>query len=178
MMRALLQGKSVIPKRTKASAAVAHATRFDGRLAVEELPRLQAALMGAGAELKVDLKLSSPEGISQIEGRIDGLLPLQCLRCERVFEWPLALSLDLRLVSNEEEERRLLQDADPYWVQDDELPLHQLIEDEVLLDLPMLPRCAVCEAKVQQAPSPQEPGEAPVPERRESPFAALKGRFK
>lgn len=150
--------------------------RFRGELATRHLPRLEAALAQPGATLEVDLQGASPRGQSQLKGHVRGRLPLQCRRCDATFEWPLDLELDLRLVANEEEERRLLQDADPYWVQDDQLPLHELIEDEVLLGLPMLPRCAACEISVQQS-APQALGAA-VPELRENPFAALKGKLK
>ncbi len=168
----------MIPQRVRASAAVAQAMRFQGELPTRDLPRLSAVLARADAALQVDLQGASLRGQSQLKGQVRGGLPLQCLRCDTTFEWPLVLELDLRLVANDEEERRLLQDADPYWVQDDQLPLHELIEDEVLLGLPMLPRCTACETAIrQQAPQPLS-AEAPVPERRENPFAALKGKLK
>ena len=47
----------------------------------------------------------------------------------------------LRLVNSESDEQAVLEQDDPYLVQDDQLPLRDLVEDEVLLALPMLPRC-------------------------------------
>lgn len=167
----------MIPQRVRASAVVAQATRFEGELPVGALPRLLAVLPYPDIALQVALQGASPRGQAQLHGRVSGRLPMQCLRCERSFDWALEVRLDLRLVTDEEEERRLLQDADPYWVQDDQLPLHDLIEDEVLLGLPMLPRCPACENSVQQAP-PQVLGEVQKVQLKENPFAALKGKLK
>ena len=167
----------MIPQRVRASAVVAQATRFHGELPVGSLPRLLAVLPHPEILLRVELQGASPRGQAQLKGRVTGELPMQCLRCDRAFEWALEVQLDLRLVTDEDEERRLLQDADPYWVQDDQLPLHELIEDEVLLGLPMLPRCPACETSVQQAP-PQVLGQVQKIQLKENPFAALKGKLK
>src|SRR3546814_8193390 len=63
--------------------------------------------------------------------------------------------IDLRLVETEEEEQAVLHEADPYLVQDDRLPLREIVEDEILLALPMLPRCESCENVVQASPQPK-----------------------
>src|SRR3546814_6525071 len=69
--------------------------------------------------------------------------------------WPLQIDIDLRLVETEEEEQAVLHEADPYLVQDDRLPLREIVEDEILLALPMLPRCESCENVVQASPQPK-----------------------
>jgi len=76
-----------------------------------------------------------------LNGTIDGALVLQCQRCLRSFEWPLHVSVALRLVFSEEEENRVMQDAEPYRIEDDVLQLHDVVEDEVLLALPIAPLC-------------------------------------
>ena len=166
----------MIPQRVKASGAVAQASRFNGELRVGVLPRLSAAVVSAEGALRVDLQAARLHGVSQLRGSVSGRLSLQCLRCDRIFEWPLEMRLDLRLVENDDEERTLMQDSDPYWVQDDQLPLHDIVEDEALLALPMLPRCQTCETIVQKTPLPPPPDETRSSSR-ENPFAVLKGKL-
>ncbi|HEY0974279.1 MAG TPA: YceD family protein [Solimonas sp.] len=165
-----------VPQRVKASGAVAQSARYEGALPVSALPRLCAALVRDDEVVEVHLQVSRAMGRVALQGTLQGSLSLQCRRCDRTYAWPLHSSVDLRLVDSDDEERALLESADPYRVEDDQLPLHEMIEDEVLLALPMLPRCPTCETLVQDLPAPQ--GADAVPEQRENPFAALKGRFK
>lgn len=183
MMRGLFgKGSALmtVPQRVRASAAIAQRQAYRGGLALRSLPRLQELLARSEGELQVDLQAERRHGRDHLHGSVHGLLNLQCQRCERVYGWPLQADLDLVLVQSEADEASMLQDADPYCVQEDVLPLHELIEDEVLLAMPMLPRCESCENEIQAA-SPaaaaevsSEAEEAP----RENPFAKLQDAFK
>ena len=86
---------------------------------------------------------SAPEkgGPPHLAGTVMGGVTLICQRCMLPYVQPLAIDVDLRPVSSEAEEARLLRDADPYLLSDEQLPLHAIIEDEVLLALPMAPHC-------------------------------------
>jgi uncharacterized protein len=79
-----------------------------------------------------------------LRGRIRGELQLVCQRCLETFGWPLQANVDLRLVENEADEAKWLQDYEPYLIADDRLPLHAIVEEEVLLALPLAPRCSGC----------------------------------
>ncbi len=164
-----------IPQSVRASNAVTQAMRFRDDLPLQLLPRLGAALARTDGTLHVDIAAGRSRGYAQLTGTVSGPLPLQCRRCDAIFEWPLDLRVLLYLVHNEDEESTLPQEADPCEVQDDQLLLREVVEDEVLLALPMLPRCQMCETIVQSAPSPSR-DEAPVA--RENPFAGLKERFR
>ena len=50
-------------------------------------------------------------------------------------------AIDLRLVFNEEEESRVLKDAEPLLIEDDTVHFHAAVEEEVLLVLPYAARC-------------------------------------
>lgn len=131
-----------IPARVLASRALAGGQHYAGLLPFKQLPRLAALLADRAGGLQVDLQ-AQREGAGEawLRGRIQGTLALTCQRGLHPFEWPCTLPVALRLVSSEAEEERLLKDYEPYLVQDDRLPLRELVEDEVLLALPMQPRC-------------------------------------
>jgi uncharacterized protein len=134
--------KNTIPQRISASAALARGARYAGSLPLARLPRLADCAAGEGGEVQVDLTLERDAGRSpHLRGRIQATVPQQCQRCLRSFPQPLDVNLDLRLVFSEAEEVRLLRDCDPYLVLDDEVPLQQIVEDELLLALPMSPHC-------------------------------------
>ncbi|MEQ1438621.1 YceD family protein [Fontimonas sp. SYSU GA230001] len=165
-----------IPREVQASVAVAQEQRFQGELTIRSCERLREAVIAdAAAALQVDIRADARSGWPRVHGRVSGRVDLECRRCGQRFAHPLDLALDLRLVRDEAEERAVLADAEPYCAVDDRLPVRELIEEEVLLALPMLPRCESCENDIANAPSaPQESSE----EKPENPFAVLKRTLK
>ena len=97
---------------------------------------------------------------------------LTCQRCLQPFAVPLALDRRIRFVRGEAQAEAL--DAE---IEDDvlalskSLDLRELIEDELLLALPIVPRHAACPQPLPVAlgsePAPDDPPERP------NPFAAL-----
>ena len=159
----------------RASVALEREHRYSGRLDVVQCARLRAEVVTpADAALQVDLQVDRRSGWPRLHGRIDGTLMLECRRCGRTYAQVVALAPDLRLVFDEAAERAALADADPLLIEDDRLPLRQLVEDEVLLALPMLPRCQSCENDVNEAGVSTRPPDQETPVLRENPFAALK----
>ncbi|WP_169577570.1 YceD family protein [Sinimarinibacterium sp. CAU 1509] len=165
-----------IPHEVRASVAVTQEQHFCGDLPLAAMPRLSEALADDAQSVSVDLMADTRSGWPRLHGSLSGTLQLQCLRCDRVYAWPLNAQLDLRLVESEaDEDSDSIGSADPYWARADRLPLRELVEEEVLLALPMLPRCETCENAVLAAlPAP---GVEPVA-KRENPFAALKQQLK
>lgn len=160
----------------RASVALEREHRYAGQLAVSQCARLSAeTVAGADAQLDVDLQADRRSGWPRLHGRIAGVLTLECRRCGQAFAHELDLAIDLRLVFGEAEERAALADTEPLLIEDDRLLLRQVVEDEVLLALPMLPRCQSCENVLDEAAATavrSQDQEAPAP--RDNPFAALK----
>lgn len=130
-----------IPKAVGAAKAIAGRHSFAGRLPFAQMPRLAEQLSGRDGGLEVSLDVGKDAAGAWLTGTIDGDLSLTCQRGLHPFTWPCHLQPRLRLVTSEAEEERVLKETEPYLVQDDQLPLRDLVEDEVLLALPMMPRC-------------------------------------
>lgn len=182
-----------LPQRFKASEAVARRQQLEGVLAVAQLPRLSEALSGAADLLTVSLQFRPhPRSVGRASGSIRGLLPLTCQRSLQVFMWPLDITFDWVMVRDEAEEERLLADADPVMLEDEQLLLHEAIEDEVLLALPLIPLAPDAPMPVvDEGAAPAVKGKkqgsktnAPkisdnfqLDDSRPNPFLALKGQF-
>lgn len=137
--------KDGIPQRVKASSAVDRGSAWQGSLAIAKLPRLAAAVAETRGALQAVLAAGRDDaGTARLSGTVDGELYLVCQHCMDTFTWALHLELELRLVSSEAEERRMLHESEPYLVEGDSLPLQALVEEEVLLALPIAPRCGAC----------------------------------
>lgn len=131
-----------IPKYVAAGKAVATRQRYAGAVPVAQLPRLAAQLADGSGELQVELEAGKDAaGRPALRGTIEGELSLTCQRGLHPFRWPCHVKTALRLVTSESEEESVMEEAEAHLVEDDQLPLRDIIEDELLLALPMMPRC-------------------------------------
>lgn len=162
-----------IPQSVRASKAIAHVEQYEGELPIAQMKRLAENSAGAGNVHALWQAGRDPAGHPQMRAHIEGAVDLICQHCLRPFGWTIAIDSTLRLVTSDREAADLLHDCEPYEVQDDLLPLREMTEDEVLLALPLMPRCKTCENSAQSAPPP--PPDEP---RDPGPFAALKKLIK
>lgn len=130
-----------IPKYVVASKAVATRQRYVGVVPLAQLPRVAAQLADKAGELAVDLEAGKDAGRASLRGTIRGELSLTCQRGLHPFRWPCQVESNLQLVGSEADEEKVMAEAEAYLVVDDQLPLRDLVEDELLLALPMMPRC-------------------------------------
>ena len=94
---------------------------------------------------------------------------LECQRCLQPMRLPLNLSRRIFFVDGEEAAAALdLDSDDDVLALPPALDLHQLVEDELLLALPVVPRHEVCEV-----PLPAAAGDDAAETAQEHPFAAL-----
>lgn len=160
-----------IPEKITASKAVARNERFADELPLAGFARLQGLLAAYEGKISAELQAGRDDSDHpHLQGRLRGALQMVCHRCQKSFDWELDASLAIRLVNTEAEEAQALHESDPYLVENDRLFLREVIEDELLLALPMMPRCKSCENTAPPAPA-KEPG---TETRKENPFAALK----
>lgn len=168
------------PRRLDVAAFARAEAVLEGELASVDLPRLAASALPAddGAtpppvRWRAEGSLrpvtgSEPEIWLRLQG--EGAVTLQCQRCLQPVVEPLAVDRRFRFVRGEDEAARLDEE-----LEDDVLALErsfdviELLEDEFLLELPLVPRHESCP---QPLPMAVEPVEAPA-EERSHPFAAL-----
>lgn len=154
-----------IPVQVSAERALARNERYQGQIDPSGLPRLAGF---QPRQLVADLQIRRHiTGYGRVGGSIQAELTLECRVCTLGFCAPLSLRFDLVLARDEAEEARLMDQAEPLLITDDVLPLHRIVEDEVLLGLPMMPRCPTCE---NARPAASEAAKEEV----RRPFAALK----
>lgn len=148
---------------------------LEGRIALKSLPRLAPLLVnvtGNAAFVLVFRKDASPRSL--IDCHIQAELTLVCQRCLQPMSHPVDVKGHLALVQGMLEAGQLPKTLDPLMLAEDELlDVQRLVEDELLLAIPVSPRhetseCAVRTKTFQEAPAAQE-----TPE--ENPFAILAG---
>lgn len=143
----------------------------EGEIAVADLPRLAKESVGKLGMIKWSLQGgSNSQRLPQINLLVSGEVRLMCQRCLSPFAFKIASSAVLVLAQDEEgadEVDALLADESvEVVVGSPAFNVLQLIEDEVLLTIPLSPKHEAC--PVQLLPALGEEGE------RVSPFAVLK----
>jgi uncharacterized protein len=109
-------------------------------------------------------------------GKVQADLALVCQRCLEPMEWPLQLSLALAFLRPNEDEAGIPGPYEPYVVDILPVRLADMIEDEIILALPSIPRheLAQCPAgKWIQDDEPVAEKSATVENQRDNPFSVL-----
>ncbi|HEY5789119.1 MAG TPA: YceD family protein [Gammaproteobacteria bacterium] len=110
-----------------------------GRLAVDEMPRLRAQLVAGGVEVAVNLRLErQPGGLRTVCGEIVGEAELACQRCLQPLRWQIDCRVALAVVASRAEEQRLPEGYEPLYLDGGPLATRELVEDEILLGLPLV----------------------------------------
>ena len=169
------------PRRLDVEAFAREAATLEGRWPVEELARLAASMHAeapAGAADAVRWRVrgesrarrgAPAEVWLHLEGEAE--VALECQRCLQPVRVPLTFARSFLFVSGEATAAELDADSeDDVLALTRALDLQELVEDELLLTLPLVPRHAQCPAPLalpdDPAPAAEEP-ETPHP------FAAL-----
>jgi len=150
------------------------ARSFEGRVEVADLPRLVGAVASPEGQVSYRIDCDRDDRRrARIRGSVDAELALICQRCMGVMHQPVHADFQLAVVGGEAEAAQLPEEYDPLLLQDETVSLAAVIEDELLLALPIAPVHPVAECSEDPADwvlTDREPETAPE---RENPFAVL-----
>lgn len=140
-----------------------------GRLPLSSLTRLADSLVDTEGEVSYSLDFDRDAlQVPYVELRIDAELPLLCQRSLQRFLLPVKIVQRLGLIRDESEEAALPPDYEPLLMPaDGMLQGAELVEDELILAVPVVPTMPGTEAMERDWPAPQAEAE------RANPFAAL-----
>ncbi|MGH8115331.1 MAG: YceD family protein [Rhodanobacteraceae bacterium] len=129
-----------LPASVDADRMVAGRRSFEGVLSVAELPRLVEALADDRGEVSYRLDFEQGDlGGPQLHVRLAAGLTLECQRTLQLFEWPAEVDSRLGLLANEDDAPALPAGCEPLLLEGGELSPTRVIEDELLLALPLVP---------------------------------------
>ena len=145
-----------------------------GKWPLKQLKRLNEALMSEQGDIEVELKFGRDGPIPFIDGHITTELQLKCQRCMQAMPHAMDVRFKLGLVLNDEHIERLPDKYEPYLIEDDNNHLPDMLEDELLLALPLVAMHEFdCSEYLQQQESEQQ-NEVEKVEEKENPFSVLK----
>ena len=126
-------------------ALARNAAVLAGRLGMESLPRLaQSGCTGSVLDFVLSGEINE-RGKPGLKLAVDGSVRLQCQRCLGSLDLPVHLGVQLEFASSEAAIMAADDDIERV-VAGREMSVAALVEDEVLLALPMVPRHEQCSA--------------------------------
>jgi uncharacterized protein len=187
---------AIDPLRLNVAHFAADALEAEGDWAIAELPRLadSECPLDGGSPLKVraDAPKPAPRSASDLTRRVrwhatgshrpvggenqvwmhlqaDADVVLQCQRCLRPLDEAVQVDRHFRFVTDEDAAAALDDEIeDEVLVLSKSLNLRDLVEDEMLLALPLVPRHDVCPEAI-----PMQFGDVEAVEEKANPFASL-----
>lgn len=147
---------------------------FQETLSVASMTRLCELLAGNEGEVQCELEFGRDEfGIAYLDVRAQVPLTLLCQRSLEPFVLPLAIDTRLGLIREESEESGLPPGSEPLLVAEHgQLKLADVIEDELLLALPLVP--VNPDSELPDEVTGPGPEEISAERRTDNPFAVLR----
>lgn len=114
---------------------------MDGTVKVSDMPRLSAHLSQTDAVATVTLHFGVDEQkVNFIKGKVQVSLVLPCQRCMEPYTCEIISDFALGVAKTLDEANALPSQYEPALTLEGQLALRELIEDELILNLPIIPR--------------------------------------
>ncbi len=145
--------------------AAASRREFTGTLPLSRMTRLAELIEDPGdAEVAFELSFASDEQHQvRVLVSVSGEVPMRCQRTLGIYRQPIASQSVVGVVASEREADALPENYEPKLCTDQQLLLLELIEEEILLGLPLVP----------VDPESERIGDDSPPSDTQRPFAAL-----
>lgn len=113
---------------------------LQGELAVAAMLRAQKLLATKNGMLEYEISFDmDKEGVCAIEGNLRGALEMCCQRCLQTFKRPINVQFMISPVVSDAEAKALPSSYEAVLIQDGVINLLELLEDELILELPLVP---------------------------------------
>lgn len=166
--------RGTLPQQADLRKLANTATRLEGEIELAALPRVREVLVDSSGVLVYSLSFGFDEaGHVIINGQINASVALLCQRCLQAMSCPIQSTFSLGVVANEEQADGLSERLEPLMATDGLADTSTIIEDEVLLCLPIVAFHAEGECGRGMGFTSEDEGFERAEKRRENPFEML-----
>jgi len=113
---------------------------FEGAWPLSVFTRLAEVVYNNQGEVKARLKFGTRAGTNCLDGHVQAELVLRCERCLEPVQQHIESDFRFGLITSEDEADSLPKEFEPLLASNYELSLLELVEDEILLSLPIVAR--------------------------------------
>jgi uncharacterized protein len=128
-----------LPKQVDVRKLINKSAEITAQEPVAQLQRLASVLADDGGSVTVNLAFYIDEGrFRKIDGDINTEVSVICQRCLEPMKVSLEANVNLAVVWTEDEAKQLPRDLDPLIVGEEPINLADIVEEELILSLPIV----------------------------------------
>jgi len=151
------------------------AVELESTLPLAQMKRLSTILYQPEGDVAISLAFSVDVlGTSMLRGRVQAHLNMICQRCLESMPVDVDTELALGFARSDAGLEQIPSELEPVRAEDGQVNLLQLLEDEIMLALPQIPRHVESECSASALLHKPTKGESQPP-KRENPFSVLAG---
>lgn len=130
----------LLPKTLDPIRVAKQGAHLEGQLSLHRCERLQAICDQADlqAQVTMDLNMDIKANVPFIRGNIRTAVNMICQRCNKPMQYDLDIPFSLCPMVSEKQAKNLPGEYEPLMVHDEQVIVSEMIEDEILLALPMV----------------------------------------
>jgi len=159
---------AALPARVDVARQVQARRKFEGTLPLASFSRLRGSLASTEGDVRYEAEFGRDDmGSPFLALHVEAGLPLVCQRTLDAFVLPVTIDQRLGLIADEAGEAGLPPGHEPLLVPDGDISIADVIEDELILALPVVP------LKPGEPLEWKDPADRESEEKPPSPFAVL-----
>lgn len=164
--------KHTLPREVSPLKYADQGRTLSGVIALSQLPRVMDVIEDEGeGDVEIELEFSCDEQRQRLlKGKLGASVALLCQRCLEPVRLPVASEFTLGMVLNDEQARNLPKSYEPLMVEPEHLDLYDVVEEELLLSLPMFAYHEHCQAQMGKIADAKEKVELT---KKPNPFSVL-----
>ncbi len=112
---------------------------IDCDIPLSELPRLKSRIAGIGGNVRGIARFGRQSRFAVAELSLMGTARLQCQRCMQAMELPIESTTQVALILAEADAAEVPEQLEPVLAREGRISLGELVEEELLLALPIVP---------------------------------------
>jgi uncharacterized protein len=142
--------ENLLPSRVDPFRFAENETHLQGKLLIKEMTRLCSNLSNDAGEVVVSMVFGVDEqGISFVQGEYSTHLTVQCQRCMEPLGYDISGNFLSGIVRTEDEAEQLPKGYDSVIAEEGMLVIQDVIEDELIISLPVVPMHSVSDCKIK-----------------------------
>jgi uncharacterized protein len=131
---------AALPERVDIARQVQARRMYEGALPLAAMRRLGGSLAASEGDARYSVEFGKDGfGISFVALQVEADLPLVCQRTMEIFTYRVSIDQRLGVIARESEEAGLPPGYEPLLAPDGDLSIADVIEDELILALPVVP---------------------------------------
>ncbi len=130
-----------LPKFIDPLALADKNAKIEGQLSLDGFERIAELLFNGGGFVDCRLNFFKEGNLTKISGHLSGEMMLKCQRCLEPLHWRIDAHIKLGVVKSLDMIDRLPEGFEPFLIENEEkIALKDVIEDELLLIIPNVPK--------------------------------------